>query len=220
MPKSLKRVSVDLIVFDLDGTLADSLPDLTDAANFACRQLNLPEHPPEAIKGMIGGGEHKFMERVVGPGNQKYVEECLQLYLDYYSRHCGDKTRLYPGVRETLEHLAGKTLAVLSNKRLDLTEQVLGVLGILPFFQAVKGGGQEVELKPSPQQLLSVLADLGVPPPRAVMVGDKPADVLAGRAAGTFTVALTCGYGEAAALREAGPDFLIGHLCELPGLVV
>ncbi len=214
------KANVDLIVFDLDGTLADSLADLTNAANYACRQLRLPEHSPEAVKSMIGGGERKFMERVVGPGNQQYVEECLKLYLDYYTRHCGDLTRLYPGVPETLKRLAAKQLVVLSNKRLSLTEQVLRVLGIFPFFIAVRGGGDEVELKPSPQQLFSVLTDLGVPPHRAVMVGDKPADVLAGRAAATFTVAVTYGYGDAAALREARPDFLIDHLFELTALVV
>jgi phosphoglycolate phosphatase len=220
MSPQSRKIDVDLLVFDLDGTLADSLADLTDAANFACRQLGLPEHLPQAVQGMIGGGERKFLERVVGPTHQDLVAEGLKLYLDYYTRHCGDKTRLYPGVRETLAHFVGKSLAVISNKRLSLTEQVLKVLDIRPFFQAVKGGGEEVELKPSPQQLLQVLSELGVPPWRAVMVGDKPADVLAGRAAATFTAALTCGYGEAAALQEAGPDFLIGHLIELTALVV
>jgi phosphoglycolate phosphatase len=220
MTPQSRKIDIDLLVFDLDGTLADSLADLTDAANFACRRLRLPEHPAQAVKGMIGGGERKFLERVVGPAHQDLVAEGLTLYLDYYTRHCGDKTRLYPGVKETLAHFAGKSLAVISNKRLSLTEQVLKVLDIRPFFQAVKGGGEEVELKPSPQQLLQVLAELGVPPWRAVMVGDKPADVLAGRAAATFTVALSCGYGEEAALQEAGPDFLIGHLCHLTALVV
>jgi phosphoglycolate phosphatase len=220
MSPQSKQIDVDLLVFDLDGTLADSLPDLTDAANFVCRQLGLPEHLPDAVKGMIGGGERKFLERVVGPSHQGLVAEALKLYLDYYTRHCGDKTRLYPGVKETLAHFAGKSLALISNKRLSLTEQVLEVLDIRSFFQVVKGGGEEVELKPSPQQLLQVLAALGVPPWRAVMVGDKPADVLAGRAAAAFTVALTCGYGEAEALESARPDFLIDYLLKLTALVV
>ena len=115
------RISVDLIVFDLDGTLADTLPDLTAAANFACRRLGLPEHSPAAIRGMIGGGERKLIERLVGPAHQDRVEECLGLYLDHYTRHNGELTRLYPGVPETLALLSGKRLAVLC-RRFNLNE--------------------------------------------------------------------------------------------------
>ena len=102
------KIAVELIVFDLDGTLADTLPDLTAAANFACRRLGLPEQAPEEIKGMIGGGERKFMERLVGPDRQELVDACLEFYLDYYSRHNGDLSQLYPGVAETLAILAGE----------------------------------------------------------------------------------------------------------------
>ena len=102
------KIAVDLIVFDLDGTLADTLPDLTAAANFACHRLGLPEHVPSTIRGMIGGGERKLIERLVGPEHQDKVEECLQLYLDYYTRHNGELSRVYPGVVATLERLRGK----------------------------------------------------------------------------------------------------------------
>jgi phosphoglycolate phosphatase len=214
-----RQIAVDLIIFDLDGTLADSLADLTNAANFACRSLGLPEHPLTAIKNMIGGGEHKFVERFLGPGNQAYAEKALELYLNYYHHHVGDLTRLYPGVKKTLEHLCGKKLAVLSNKRQSLTEEVLRVLGILPFFTAVRGGGSELALKPSPEPLLALMGDLGSQPGRTLMVGDKPADIVAGKAAGTFTAAVTCGYGEVDALRAAAPDILINRLAELITLI-
>ena len=102
------KIAVDLIVFDLDGTLADTLPDLTAAANFACHRLGLPVHLPPTIRGMIGGGERKLIERLVGPEHQDKVEECLKLYLDYYTRHNGELTRVYPGVVATLERLSGK----------------------------------------------------------------------------------------------------------------
>ena len=144
------RIAVDLIVFDLDGTLADTLPDLTAAANFACRRLGLPEHSPEAIRGMIGGGERKLIERLVGPAHQDRVEECLQLYLDHYTRHNGELTRLYPGVAETLALLSGKKLAVLSNKLQRLTRQTLEAIDIARFFAAIRGGGAGLPLKPAP----------------------------------------------------------------------
>ncbi len=210
---------VDLIVFDLDGTLADSLPDLARAANYACRRLGLPEHSPGAIKDMIGGGELKFMERVVGPEHQDLVADCLKIYLDYYFRHCGDLTRLYPGVKETLASLSGKKLAVLSNKLQRLTEKVLEVLGIAGFFAAIRGGGPETPLKPAPQPLLALILDLGMAPARTLMVGDKPADVLTGRGAGALTAAVTYGYGDLDALIAVAPDLVLSQLSQLPGIV-
>ncbi len=211
---------IDLIVFDLDGTLADSLPDLTRAANYACRSLGLPEHPAEAIKGMIGGGERKFAERFLGPGHERLVEEGLRLYLDFYGRHCGELTSIYPGVKETLPHLTGKKLAVLSNKRQDLSEQVLRVMGILSFFDAVQGGGGDLPLKPSPEPLIALIRGLAGDPGRTLMVGDKPADILTGKGAGTMTLGVTYGYTEPAALAAAGPDFLINSFAELKDLLI
>jgi phosphoglycolate phosphatase len=211
-----EKIDVDLIVFDLDGTLADTLPDLTVAANFACRRLGLPEHSPEAVRGMIGGGERKLIQRLVGPDHQDRVEECLQLYLDYYTRHNGELTRLYPGVVTTLERLVGKRLAVLSNKLQRLTRQTLEVIGIARFFVAVRGGGGGIPLKPAPGQLLALTADMAVKPDRTLMVGDKPADVQAGRDAGAITAAVTYGYGDPDALTAASPDFLLQRFSQLP----
>ena len=167
------RIAVDLIVFDLDGTLADTLPDLTAAANFACRRLGLPEHTPTAIRGMIGGGERKLIERLVGPAHQDRVEECLQLYLDHYTRHNGELTRLYPGVAGTLERLSGKRLAVLSNKLRRLTQQTLEAVDIARFFAAIRGGGASLPLKPAPDPLLALTADWGWDPPAASWWGIK-----------------------------------------------
>jgi phosphoglycolate phosphatase len=213
-------LKIDLIVFDLDGTLADSLPDIATAANHACRSLGLPEHAPEAIMRMIGGGERKLVERFLGPGREGLVEEAFGLYLDYYSRHCGDFTRLYPGVKETLPLLRGKKLAVLSNKRQSLTEAVLRVTGIFPFFAAIRGGSEEMPLKPSSEPLLALIKEAQGDPARTIMVGDKPGDVLAGKAAGTLTLGVTYGYGEPAAVAAAGPDFLVDSFAAITGIIM
>jgi phosphoglycolate phosphatase len=213
------RIAVDLIVFDLDGTLADTLPDLTAAANFACRRLGLPEHSPEAIRQMIGGGERKLIERVVGPAAEDRVEECLQLYLDHYTRHNGELTRLYPGVPETLGLMSGKKLAVLSNKLQRLTRQTLEAMDIARFFAAIRGGGEGLPLKPSPAALLALTADLGVGTSRSLMVGDKIADIRAGQEAGAFTAAVTYGYGDLDALTSVSPDFLLAGFSQLPDIL-
>jgi phosphoglycolate phosphatase len=218
MHSKIQPTEIDLIVFDLDGTLADSLPDIADAANYACRQLGLPEHPQEAIKDMIGGGERKFIQRVVKSEDPGLQERALALYLEHYFQHCGDQTRLYPGVKETLPRLSGKKLAVLSNKRQSLAELVLEVMGVGAFFDAVQGAG-DFPLKPDPAALLAVIEKLGAKPARTLMVGDKPADVLAGKGAGTYTVAATYGYGVPEALIAARPDAVISHFAELAGIL-
>ena len=239
MAELIKKIDVDLIVFDLDGTLADSLADLAVAANYTCRRLGLPERSPAEIAGMIGGGERKFMERLAGPEHQDLVADCLEIYLAYYSAHCGDLTRLYPGVRETLEKLAGKgfgtilstpeggsrtaptgkKLAVLSNKLQRLTERVVETLGIAHFFAACRGGGAGLALKPSPEPLTALIRDLGAEPGRSLMVGDKPADISTGRGAGARVAAVTYGYGDLASLRSAAPDFLLARFDQLADIV-
>jgi phosphoglycolate phosphatase len=216
MSPALEKIAVDLIVFDLDGTLADTLLDLTAAANHASHSLGLPVHLPSAIRGMIGGGERKLIERLVGPDHKDRVDECLNLYLDYYTRHNGELTNVYPGVKTTLELLPGKRLAVLSNKLWRLTQQTLQTIGIARFFVAVRGGGEGIPLKPAPDQLLALIADMGMQPSRTLMVGDKPADIQAGRAAGAFTAAVTYGYGDLDSLKEASPDFLLPRISQLP----
>jgi phosphoglycolate phosphatase len=219
MQRLAEKIAVDLIVFDLDGTLADTLPDLAAAANFACRRLGLPEHSLEAIRSMIGGGERKLIERLVGPAAQDRVEECLKLYLDHYTRHNGELTRLYPGVAETLARLAGKNLAVLSNKLQRLTQQALAAIDLARFFVAIRGGGEGIPLKPAPDHLLALTADLGVRPARTLMVGDKPADIRAGQGAGACTAAVTYGYGDPDSLRAASPDFLLQQFSQLPDIL-
>jgi phosphoglycolate phosphatase len=210
------KFSVDLIVFDLDGTLADSLPDLTAAVNFTCRTLGLPEHSPQDIMKMIGGGERNLVRRFLGPDYQELFDQALALYIDRYSEHAGDATRLYPGVPETLAQLAEKRLAVLSNKMEMLTRQVLEALGVARFFAAMKGGDSYPAMKPSPEPLRALIRELGAAPGRTLMVGDKPADVLTGREAGAHTVAVTYGYGELEALTAAGPELLLPELTALP----
>jgi phosphoglycolate phosphatase len=205
----MEKIRVKLIVFDLDGTLADSLPDLTAAANYVCRRLGLPEHPASDIREMIGGGEKTFVSRFIGEENQRLYPQAMDLYLEYYFQHCGDQTRLYPGVKETLEAFSDKHLAVLSNKMERFTRRQLEVLGIAHLFAAIKGGDSYHTLKPSSQGLAALIQELGRMPAETLMVGDKPADILAGKGAGAHTLAVTYGYGELEVLKAAAPDAII-----------
>ena len=124
------------------------------------------------------------------------MDRCLELYLEHYTRHNGELTRLYPGVAETLALLSGKKLAVLSNKLQRLTRQTLEAIDIAQVFHGYPGVAPGLPLKPAPEPLLSLTADLGVALFRSLMVGDKIADITTGREAGAFTAAVTYGYGD------------------------
>jgi len=212
-------LSIDLIVFDLDGTLVDSLPDLAAAANYALGRLGLPERPLEAHRQMIGGGEHNFVRRFLGPEHQHLFDEALRLYLEHYSRHLGDLSRLYPGVKETLGRLSPREMAVLSNKREDLARQVVHIMGIADYFAQVRGGDSYGVLKPAAEGLSALIRELGANPAQTLMVGDKPEDVQAGRGAGTRTAALTCGYADPDAILAAAPDHLLNSFTGLTTLL-
>jgi phosphoglycolate phosphatase len=210
--------AIDLIVFDLDGTLVDSLPDLANAANHALKILGLPVQPLAAHQKMIGAGEKNYVRRFLGPDHQHLYEQALKLYLEHYSGHLGKHTRVYPGVKETLARLAPRKMAVLSNKREDLSRQVVEVMGLGNFFQLVRGGDSYGVLKPSPEGLSALIQELGGTPARTLMVGDKPEDVFTGRGAGARTAALTNGYGDPEAITAAKPDHLLSDFPQVAGL--
>lgn len=212
-------IAPELIVFDLDGTLAATVPDIAAALNHALAAVGLPGYPEAAVAEMIGGGEETFLRRALGPDHQALYPEVRRRYLDYYASHLVEGTRLYPGVQETLAALAPRKLAVLSNKLAVLTQGIVTQLGLAPFFQAVRGGDSYGVLKPDPQGLMALIRELKARPELTLMVGDKPADVLAGKGAGTATVAVTYGYGEPARLAAASPDAFIGEFSQLLELV-
>jgi phosphoglycolate phosphatase len=211
-------ITPELIVFDLDGTLVDSLPDIAAAGNYALGRLGFPEQPLPVYQKVIGGGEKNFVRRLLGLHRQDLYDQALALYLEYYSQHLGDLTRPYPGVTATLAQLSPVKKAVLSNKRADLAWQVLNFMGLAGYFEAVRGGDSYGVLKPSPEGLAALIRELGVDPAQALMVGDKPEDVLAGRGAGAQTVALTYGYGDPEALAGAAPDFTLSSFSALADL--
>lgn len=209
---------ISLLIFDLDGTLVDSREDIAAAANHALRALRMPERPVEAIVGFVGDGVPRLMARALGPGREDLVEGAVGLFRAYYADHLLDASRLYPGVRETLEHFRSKPLAVVSNKPGAFTYGVLGGLGIADYFAVVVGGDGPTGRKPDPAPVGAVLARVGVPPQEAVVVGDSPVDVQVARAAGTTACAVTYGFRSREDLEAARPDFLIDDLRDLIAL--
>jgi phosphoglycolate phosphatase len=209
---------IKLIIFDLDGTLIDSLDDLTDATNHMLVSLGRKEVGRERVRGFVGQGARRLAERAMPNAVPEEIGIGLVEFLAYNEEHIVDKTRLYPGVRETLALLRdrGFILTVVSNKNVALCRKVLSTLGAEDFFAAVIGADSLPQRKPSPEPLLAVLREFDVAPENAVIVGDSINDIAAGRAAAMATIGCTYGYGDMAEIKDA--DYRIDAFEELLAL--
>lgn len=194
-----------LLIFDLDGTLIDSLPDLTDATNLIRTHFGLPGIGIPQVRKLVGQGARSLVERALPGATAAEVDQALVEFLDYNLAHIADKTRPYPGVPETLHELAGFgiPMVVLSNKNVDLCREVLDKLGLGQAFSDVFGADSFPFKKPSPEPVLAVLKEFGVPAAHCVMVGDSINDIAAGGGAGVTTVGCSYGYGEPSELLAA-----------------
>lgn len=211
---------IRLLLFDLDGTLADTGRDLANSANHAVgRVAGLPPRPVEEVVTFIGDGARTLVVRCLGPGHAHRIDETLALFLDHYDRHLLDTTVLYPGVRATLEALGAIPKAVLTNKPEGMSRRILDGLGIAAHFRAVVGGDTMPNKKPDPAGALSLCSGLGAAPSEALLIGDSATDVRTGKAAGIRTVGVMGGFGTVESLREAGVDFLIPRIGDLVPLV-
>jgi len=206
---------VDLLIFDLDGTLADTRADLTAAVNHALEKLALPPLSMEQVCRYVGDGLENLLSRALGLQHGDLVDNAVRLFRDYYGLHLLDRTRLYSGVRETLEHFRGKRKAIVTNKPLAFSERILAGLQIESHFEVVLGGDSTVQRKPHPEPALKVLTLVGVDPRLAAMVGDSPADIEMARQAGLYSVGVTYGLRSVEEVRAAGPDLLLASLPEL-----
>ncbi|HRY29115.1 MAG TPA: HAD-IA family hydrolase [Elusimicrobiota bacterium] len=221
MPSSRKSappavLSVDAILFDLDGTLVDTIEDITLSLNHALARLNKPPKTPPEVARFIGDGIHELVHRALGNnGDTAALEEGIRLFKPHYDAHCADHARLYPGVLEILNHYADKKMAVVTNKLEEPSRRILQALKIDRFFPVLLGGDSFSERKPSPGPLLEALRRLGVPPEKSVMVGDSPGDVVSGKAAGTFTCTVSYGFRTAEELRRTRPDIFLDSLAGL-----
>ncbi len=194
------------VIFDLDGTLVDSLGDIADATNHALTLHGLPTHPESAYLRFVGSGVRELIRRAVPAGREDLLEPVLASYKAYYDDHLFDRTAHYPGIPELLSALAGDgaRLAVLSNKSDDFVKRL--VARLLPGvpFAAVYGERPDLPRKPDPTAALALAKELGVPPSECAFVGDTSIDMDTARAAGMYGVGVAWGFREVAELRAHG----------------
>ena len=207
------KIAVDLIMFDLDGTLADTGPDLADAVNYTRAHFKLEPLPNALVYSHVGYGVEHLLKHSL-PQQQPF-QEVMRVFLDRYENHLLDKTVLYPSVLGALDCFRDKRRIVVTNKMHRLAVAIIRGLGIEHQLDAILGGDSVPEKKPHPALLNEVLRRYQVPVRRALMVGDGDTDVEAGKRAGVVTCGVTYGLGNANDLRAAQPDFLIDDLIHL-----
>ena len=224
-------MTIRALAFDLDGTLCHTLPDLIAAANASRAYMGLTPLPDATIESYIGDGIPRLVHRVLtnrrdGDADAPPAEhaEAYRYFTAYYLDHLSDKTRPYPQVPETLAALQqrGLALAVITNKNETHAKQLLADLDLARYFAHIYGGDSLPEKKPSPLPLTSTAAAFGVAPHEMLMVGDSANDILAGKAAGCQTVAVTYGYADVRALQQdpaTRADYLIERFDELLNLI-
>ena len=210
---------IRLVVFDLDGTLVDSKLDLALSVNAMRGEMGLGPLPLELVTSYVGRGVSVLVRRALGDlATDENIEKGITFFLDYYRKHMLDHTRPYPGVPEALERLQTHKLAVLTNKPVKFTREMLTRLGFAPYFAFIYGGNSFPQKKPDPMGLRKLMEDFDVPAGQTLMVGDSDTDVLTGRNAGVWTCGVTYGFG-AHTLVENPPDLLLNDLRDLPPLL-
>lgn len=213
---------MDLLIFDLDGTLVDSKLDLANAVNATLKQLGRSPLANELIYSYVGDGAPMLIRRALGPdASEDLAQHALEFFLRYYREHMLDHTRPYPGVEEALERLYihGVKMAVLTNKPVRFSQELVQGLGLDRYFFRVYGGNSFEQKKPDPTGVYALLQESGTPKERALMVGDSAVDVRTARNAGIRVCGVTYGF-QPQSLVDEPPDFLVDDLRQLADLVI
>ncbi|MBV9295779.1 MAG: HAD-IA family hydrolase [Acidobacteriaceae bacterium] len=209
-----------LIIFDLDGTLIDSSKDLAISMNATRQHFGLPPLDPALIYSYVGNGAAVLVQRAMGSGSSDdLVAEALKFFLKFYRAHALEHTRLYPGVREVIEELFdGHTLAILTNKPVRISFDIVDALGLGPYFLRVYGGDSFRAKKPDPVGVDALLQEAQVPRALTLLVGDSGVDIQTARRAGVRSCGVAWGF-QPEAFQLDPPDVLITTPRELLHIV-
>lgn len=211
----------DTVIFDLDGTLLDTLEDLKDAVNHALACCGMPERSLEEIRRFVGNGIRNLMRRAVphGEDNPEF-EQAFAEFQNYYKLHCNDKTKPYPGVPQMLEELKekGYHLAIVSNKA-DFAVKELQEIYFREAIEAAIGEREGVARKPAKDTVMQALCELGVTAESAIYVGDSDVDVMTAKNAGIPCISVTWGFRDREFLKEHGAVLFADDTKELLHLI-
>jgi phosphoglycolate phosphatase len=228
MIRFLRRFDPDrirLLVFDLDGTLIDSRLDLIHSVNAMLLHIGRPELDGDVIASYVGDGAPALVRRALGDTDDEVLlRAALEYFLGYYRLHKLDHTTVYEGIPEVLAGLAHpsnglpRSMAVLSNKPVNPSRDIVRALGLNEFFVRVYGGNSFATKKPDPLGVLTLLQETGVGAAETLIIGDSSIDVLTGRNAGLWTCGVTYGFAPRS-LEEVAPDVVVETPRELGELL-
>ncbi|MGL5353330.1 MAG: HAD family hydrolase [Clostridium sp.] len=211
------------VIFDLDGTLLDTLEDLANACNYALKECELKTHEVEKYKRFVGDGRFKLIERIISKEDNtvELFNKVLKLYDDYYLAHMVDETKPYNGIINLLDEL--KTLdiklCVVSNKPHEFAEEMVN-----KYFEnkinIAYGQRPNYKTKPDPQTIFEVIKELGITSGECVYVGDSNVDIETAKNAGVKSIGVSWGFRGREELEEAGADFVVDNVCELKNIIL
>lgn len=203
---------IKAVLFDLDGTLANSLEDLASSVNYALCELGFPTRKTEEFKNLVGDGIPKLIERALPDGKKTpdKKQKCLEIFMPHYREHYFDKTRAYDGITALLKSLKAEDfkIAVISNKAQEMAEKVVQKL-FGDIFDIVAGEREGYKTKPDPALTLKITEKLGVKPESCILVGDSGMDMLAAMNAGAVGIGVLWGFREKDELQKNGARYIV-----------
>ena len=216
----------ELIMIDVDGTLVDSVPDLSWCLDETLKLIGLPPRGEAAARQWVGNGVIRIVQRGIandldGPHDEALFEKAMPIFRELYAENTSKRSTLYPGVREGIDYLktTGIKLGCITNKDAEFTHPILKDLGLWHDFEIVISGDTLEKKKPDPLPLLYGAEKLGAKPEKSLMLGDSMSDVKAARAAGFEIICMSYGYNHGIDIRESEPDAVIDSMAELKSMI-
>ena len=223
----MEKLKPGFVLFDLDGTLIDSVPDLAYCVDEMMKTLGMPERGEAAVRDWVGNGVQRLTERalinsVEGMPEQELMDKAYPIFLELYKHNYSQRSRIYDGVVEGIEWIIeqGYRVACVTNKAEAFTIPLLKDKGLHDYFEVIVSGDTCAEKKPHPMPLLYAAEKLGVAPENALMIGDSRSDVKAARAAGFHIFCMTYGYNHGEDIRDYEPDVIADSFLEFKDYLV
>jgi phosphoglycolate phosphatase len=225
----LKFTNKQVLLFDLDGTLIDSVPDLALSINEMLKALNMATYSTEVIRSWVGNGAEVLTKRALSGSidisadlDPAFVEKALSIFLDFYAQNVCVDTCLYPNVKNTLETLQsnGYRLVIVTNKPEQFISPILETFGLNSLFEMLVGGDSLPKRKPDPMQLEYVCETLGVNAAKCIMIGDSKNDIFAATAANMESIGLTYGYNHGENIKSQGATLVLDDFADIIGTLM
>jgi len=215
-----------MVLIDVDGTLVDSVPDLSYCVDEMMKQLGMPEHGEDKVRNWVGNGVERLTRRALigqldGEPDDELFEKAYPIFLDLYDKNVCERSCLYEGVREAIDFLKTTDVKIgcVTNKNAQFTLPILEKLGVKDEFEIIVCGDTLDKKKPDPLPLLHSAEQLGAKPEESLMLGDSMSDVKAARAAGFNIICMSYGYNHGEDIHDYNPDAVVDSMAEIKNLI-